>query len=302
MACFEQELAEQLRRRLDRRGQPEGRGQLSLGFGGRIQDRERFVATSGGERDQPGELAFHDRDRRTQIPFALVVLLRGERHTRALGERRIAAVRRAHPDGEELVDVREIALVGEHRPARCLDRVAGAHRRQVAQERQLPGRLDDRLDVGERVARLAVAPLLDQLVLEPCERVIVAQRRRQPLTRDPRVRRAERGGVRRRRLAPESELQKNVGRHVQRMAGLGRELRERARRVDRLVCVRGVVVVVQQVMKRAGMIRMRPQNLPQDLVHACLCLAAGKRRAMSFVRIHVADEAARHRAEQRERI
>ena len=43
----DQQLADELGRRLDWLGQPEGRRQLPLGFGRGLQDRERFVVLGG---------------------------------------------------------------------------------------------------------------------------------------------------------------------------------------------------------------------------------------------------------------
>jgi hypothetical protein len=66
--------------------------------------------------------------------------------------------------------------------------------------------------------------------------------------------------------------------------------------------MRGVVVVVNQVVQRAGVLRRRSQHLFENRGDLHLRLAPGEARAMALVRVGRADETARHRAEQRERV
>ena len=63
-----------------------------------------------------------------------------------------------------------------------------------------------------------------------------------------------------------------------------------------------VVVVVQQVMKRTGMLGMRAQHLLENRPDLCLRGATRQHLTVAFVRIDVADEAARHRAQKSERV
>ena len=147
-----------------------------------------------------------------------------------------------------------------------------------------------------------MASQLQQLVLEPREGVIAAHGERQPSGFDPGIGRGIRRLIRKCRLTPHPELQKNVRRHVPRVArgrrrlGVGAGGRQREMRVGR------IVVVVQKVVQCARMPGVRPQHLFENRRHARLGRAAGKRRAVSLVRIHRTRQSSRHCAEQRQRI
>ena len=84
--------------------------------------------------------------------------------------------------------------------------------------RQRAARSHDRLDLGDRAMRVVVSPELQQLVLQPRQRVIAAHRGRQTFLLDPAIGRIECRAIRSRGVVPQPELQEDVGRHVQRVA------------------------------------------------------------------------------------
>src|SRR5439155_8638885 len=133
---------------------------------------------------------------------------------------------------------------------------------------------DDGLYLGDGVARLLVAAELQELVLKPRERVVAAHRGRQPFPFDPSIRCSERGAIRSRRMVPEPELQKDVRRHVQRVARFWRDFRVPARRRERAPRVLWIVAVVEQVMQRARVRRVRLEYLTKDRGALFLNLAA----------------------------
>ena len=299
---FNQDFTEQFGRRLDRRRQPERSRELRLRIGGGPKHGDRFVPPPGAERDERGELAVHDRDGRPQIAFARILRTLAQRVPRALGERRIAAARRADADREQFVGVSEVALRRHERPARRFDDIPRPHGRQVAEERQVARRFDDWRELIDRRPRVAVPAELQQLVLQPRERVVVPQCGREAVAGDPRLGCRKGGAVRRRGVVPLSELQEDVRRHVPRVARFGREPCERARGREREVRVLRVVVVVHQIVQRASMLRIRSQYAVEDRRDTRLRVAAGERRAVAFVGVGRADQTARHRAEQGERV
>ena len=119
---------------------------------------------------------------------------------------------------------------------------------------------------------------------------------------DPGGRLVERGAIRCGRLTPHSELKKHVCRHVAGVARVGRERGQAPRGGQPLRGMIRIVVVVNQIVQRAGVIRVCLQHAIEDRRDSRLHRAAGQSVDVSFVGIFVADQAARHRAEQREGI
>ena len=131
--------------------------------------------------------------------------------------------------------------------------------------------------------------------------MVVVQRRRQVSRLDPRSGRVEGGPIGRDRIVPHAELEEDVGRHVQRVA----RPRDRGVGARRLQCqpgVFGIVVVVQQVVKRSGMPRVRGQHLFENSCHLLLRFAPCQTMTVPLGRVHVTNEAARHRSEQGQRM
>ena len=125
---------------------------------------------------------------------------------------------RGDADREQVVDVAEGAPRTEKIPAAGFDRVTRAHRREIAQERSCTVSLDERREFADGLLRLAVTAALKQRVLQPGQRVIVAQGRAKVPAPDPCLGGVEGRSIRRSGITPESELKKNMRRHVQRMA------------------------------------------------------------------------------------
>ncbi len=160
-------------------------------------------------------------------------------------------------------------------------------------------RSGDRFDFRERRARLGEPSELKQFVLQPRQRVIVAQRERTLFLTDPGIRRVIGGAVGGRGIVPETELQKHMRRHVERVARASRDLRVGARRIQRQGCVLRIVVGVQQVMQCAGVARVAGEYAGQQRGHLLLQLAA---RKPLVVRVAEADQASRHRPQPRQRV
>ena len=99
-------------------------------------------------------------------------------------------------------------------------------------------------------------------------------------------------------IRPPSELEKDVCRHVTGVARIGREPRQRARRLQRQPRMRRIVVVVNEVVERSQVLRVRAQDAAENLLDALLDVAPGQRLAVPFVRVGGADETAAHRPEQ----
>ena len=233
--------------------------------------------------------ALHDRDRRPQIAFARIAARARASACRARSARSaLPRARGAHADGEQLVDVAEVALARHADASSPLSiDVARAHRRQIAQERQLAAGFDDRRDLVDRGPRLAIAPELQQLVLQPRQRVVVAQRRVEMLARDPCAR------TRRRPRDPRAPRRATVPSCRKMCAGMCRAWLEsgasrasvRAASSARCACC-GVVVVVEQVVECAGMLGVRSQHARRGSRSTCACVSLpASVRAVAFVRV-----------------
>ena len=159
-----------------------------------------------------------------------------------------------------------------------------------------------RLDLGDRFPRVARSSELQQLVLQPRQRVVVPHRAPELLALDPPRRRVERRSIRGRGLAPQPELQKDVRRHVQRVARRVRLRGVGARGVERERRVLGVVVGVQQVVQRLGVLRVFRQHPFEDRRDLRLDRASRQLLTARRARLAEADQAARHVAEERQRI
>jgi hypothetical protein len=195
----------------------------------------------------------------------------------------VAAPDGAHADGEQLAAGVEVPGRGEILEGTGLDDVPGPHVRQERLEARLAGGGHGGLHEHEGLPGLLEAAELQRLVEQPGEAVVVAHADGQRLAPDPRLGRAERRLVGGRRFVPHPELEKDVSGHVQGMAGLGRDLRVRARRGQRFRGVSGIVVVVDQVVERAGMIGMAGQHPLEDRRGLLLDGAAHERVSVRVV-------------------
>ena len=136
---LDEDLAEQLRRRLHRLRQPQRRRQIELGFRRRLQRLDGVVAVAGRQLDQRGQLTLHDRDRRAQVAFVRRFRPRRETVAGTAGEGIVARARGADANREQIVHVGKAGLVRHHAPAARLDDEARTHRGQGAEERHLSG-------------------------------------------------------------------------------------------------------------------------------------------------------------------
>ena len=170
---------------------------------------------------------------------------------RALGLGRIIRGDGAHASREHR---RRLVRAGEveRAPVAALDRVARLHRLARVPLAHPFALL--RRDLVEQPPRVGGTPLLQIDVLQPRQAVEVALVARGVLARDPLLRQRPRLLVRLRGLGPHAELHEDVRRHVQRV---------RRARGDRGVTLRGaeaerrvqrIVVGVDEVVQRAGMI------------------------------------------------
>ena len=298
---LEEDLSEELGRRLDGSRWPEGRRKIAIEGHGFLHSQDRVALPTGGDRQERGQLFFHHR----HVALTVAGLLGprpprklGERHLRELG---VAAPGGTHADGEELAAGVEVPCGRELLERAGLDDVAGAHVRQDRLEAWGIGGLHRRLHEIERLPCFLEAALLERLVAEPGEAVIVAHADREPLALDPGFGRAKRSFIGGGRVVPHAELEKDVGGHVQRVAGLRRDLRVGARRGEGPPGVVRVVVVVDQVVESSRMIGMALQHLLQDRRRFLLDRAAYERMLMPVVAAFAEERrAARRGAHQRE--
>ena len=91
---------------------------------------------------------------------------------------------------------------------------------------------------------------------------------------------------------PHPELEEDVGRHVERVARIARDLCVRSRGAEREAGVIRIVEIVQQVVQRARVLRVRLQRLFQNRSHLPLGLAAGKALRSPLAGVRAADQAA----------
>ena len=134
-ADFDQHLAQQFRRGLDRHRKAQRGRQLLLGLARRLcRICDRPVAAAGRQLDQRRNLPLHDCNQpdacRLPVPPATGSASACRASSASDG---LSASRRADADREQFVDVAEIPLVGHQVPAAGLDDVARAHRGQFAQ-------------------------------------------------------------------------------------------------------------------------------------------------------------------------
>ena len=108
------------------------------------------------------------------------------------------------------------------------------------------------------------------------------------------LRRGPRPHVRRHGVAPQAELHEDVRGHVQRVLGVGRDLRVAPRRLEPARRERRVVAGVNQVVRAAGMIRVRGEHPLREV-------DGGIAGRLLLGRREVADVGREHRGERGER-
>ena len=193
-----------------------------------------------------------------------------------LDSRPIAHHRRAHAEGEELVDALERSEPLHLFPSLAFDDVARPHRAAIVAQRLrtdaapdravhvvVPADLIGRPDVLERLVhqrqcagRLPKAAELRPLVVQPRQAVEVAHGAGQPAAGGPLHRGIPRGAVGGGGLFPVSQLHERMGGHVQGVTGRRRDGGIGARGGEAPGRQRAMVVGMEDVVRGAGMFRV----------------------------------------------
>ena len=219
-----------------------------------------------------------------------------------VGAARVAPRDRAHADGEQLAVGVEAARAGQLVEGARLDHVARAHvGEKRLQSRGAARRAHRRLHRVECRARHGEAPELEGLVKKPRETVIVAHGDAKSLAFHPCIGSVEGRLVGGSRVMPHAELHKDVRRHVQRVARSGRHLRVGARRGQRQARVRRIVVIMDQVVQRPGVVGAKGEDRAKDRRRFSLHGAANERMLVLIVaRIAKESRTARRGAHERQ--
>ncbi len=192
-----------------------------------------------------GDVALHGRPEGALVPGA-----RGEEpcpirlpRSRQRGLRRIPGVPVSRLGGQ-----------GELQPRHDVDGVGIRALLQIHSGQDRAGRIDHR-------RRHRIPPLLQVRVLKPLEAVEVVIRAGRIAPRDPRARRRPCALVGGRDVVPPADLQEDVGRHVERVLGVGSDRGVRARRLEAARSELRIVVGVDQVVGRAGVVGVGAEDL-----------------------------------------